>query len=434
MSKPAMGAPSIYRIPTRALVTALLTAAIGAVLPSAGAAQQAPRAPSGIECTRCHGELELLRQNVTTLTRARELLVTEAHIRGSAHDGMQCADCHSGYATFPHPQAARTSSCASCHTDTEAEWAAGQHARETVREEIAATCNACHGTHQMAPVAALQEGRGMEQLNARCSACHEMEALPQTDPHYGQVGCWTCHGAHAVHTKDDPAASISPLLQAQTCAVCHEEAAVNWRRDVHGSATLAHFSEHGGALGLAAGSETPVCTACHGGHGMLPVGTESFANESVAMCQHCHAGYTRTFFDSYHGKATALGSRVSAACYHCHGAHGVYPRDDLRSMVHDANLRETCETCHAEARPAFLLYDPHPNPFDRERNPWIFFAFIFMNTLLIGTLGVFGLHTVLWWVKLYRDKKKGILHGPHHHHSQHGGAGDAPHRREGTDQ
>lgn len=419
-----MGATRNSGAPARALWAAVLGAAIALSAPPPAGAQRAPRT-AAVECSGCHAELEFLRQNVTSLSRARELLVTPAHVQGSAHDGMQCAECHTGFSAYPHPRVATTSSCASCHQEEERAWSAGQHSRETVGEEIAATCSSCHGVHEMAPVAALTEGPAMEQVNARCTACHQSEALPAGDPHAQKVGCWTCHNAHDVHTKDDPAAAISPLLQPRTCAACHDTAAVNWRRDAHGAATLESFALHGGRLGLPAGEDTPVCTACHGGHGMMAVEDPGFTNASITMCQGCHEEYTSTFFNSYHGKATALGSRVSAACHHCHGAHGVFARGDERSMVHDANLKETCEGCHEEARPAFLLYDPHPNPFDRDRNPWIFFAFIFMNTLLIGTLGVFGMHTVMWWIKLWRDKRKGILHGPHHHHPHHGGANDA---------
>jgi hypothetical protein len=43
-----------------------------------------------------------------------------------------------------------------------------------------------------------------------------------------------------------------------------------------------------------------------------------------------------------------------------------------------------------------------------------------MNTLLVGVMAVFGTHTVLWWVRLYLDKRRGILHGPHHHGRGHG--------------
>jgi predicted CXXCH cytochrome family protein len=411
-------------LPNRFIWSAVLALLLA---PGVGAAEAQPRQSNrDADCTVCHGELELLRQNVPHLARARELLVLPAHIRGSAHDGMACAECHTGFGAYPHPQAARTTTCGNCHEDAQTEWGRGQHARENVGGETAAPCASCHGVHEMAPVAALAEGQPMRVINARCTACHQADALPADDPHTNQVGCWTCHGAHLVHAKDDPASLVAPLLQASTCGACHEDAARNWRRDVHGSSTLAAFGGHPSALALPIARETPVCTACHGAHGMLASEAPGFLNASVAMCQGCHEYETRTFFDSYHGKATALGSRVSAGCHHCHGSHGVFSQDDERSMVHAGNLIETCQECHPHARPAFVTYDAHPDPFNFERNPWIFGAFWMMNLLLAGVMAVFGTHTVLWWVRLYIDKRRGILHGPHHHRRHpHDGADDA---------
>jgi hypothetical protein len=388
-----------------------------------GAAEAQRRGASDAGCAVCHGELELLRQNVASLGRARELLVTPAHIEGSAHDGMTCGECHTGYRIFPHPQTAATATCSGCHEPAEREWAVGQHARETVGGEIAAPCASCHGIHQMAQVADLDEGSPMLAVNDRCISCHQADALPPTDPHAAQVGCWSCHSAHSVHATTDPGAAVSPLLQARTCGTCHDEAAVAWRRDAHGAASLRAVGELNEAFSLPLIRETPVCTGCHGGHGMIPVADGGFALASVAACQQCHQHAASTFFASYHGKATALGSRVVATCYDCHGAHEIYPDDDPRSTVHSANLVATCQECHEYARPAFVLYDSHPDVFNRQRNPWIFYSFWFMNTLLVGVLSVFGLHTVLWWVRLYIDRRRGVVHGPHGtpHHGPPGG-------------
>ena len=84
-----------------------------------------------------------------------------------------------------------------------------------------------------------------------------------------------------------------------------------------------------------------------------------------------------------------LGSAIAASCADCHGAHGILPSTDERSRTHQGNLVETCGACHENARPAFVKYDSHPDPFNRARNPWIFASFLFMNSVLIMTLVVF---------------------------------------------
>jgi hypothetical protein len=138
-----------------------------------------------------------------------------------------------------------------------------------------------------------------------------------------------------------------------------------------------------------------------------------FDQDMVEACGACHAQHSDTYFWTYHGKATALGSEIVATCSACHGAHSIFAADTALSMVSDARVVETCRACHEHADAGFVLYDSHPDPLDRERNPPLFFSFVFMNTLLIGVLGVFTLHTALWWLRLWLDGRKGAAHRPH---------------------
>ncbi|NNM33338.1 MAG: cytochrome C, partial [Gemmatimonadetes bacterium] len=101
-----------------------------------------------------------------------------------------------------------------------------------------------------------------------------------------------------------------------------------------------------------------------------------------------------------------LGSEVAASCSDCHGAHGVFPAEDERSLTSAANLLQTCRTCHEEAEAGFELYQPHPDPRDREKNPYVFYSFWFMNLLLAGVLGVFLLHTLAWWIRIGVDLRR----------------------------
>jgi hypothetical protein len=404
---PARGAGPAWRFRLAAL-----GAALAAGLVSTAVAAQGPGRDA--DCAVCHGELELLRQHVPGLARARALRVVPADIRGSAHDGMSCAECHTGFRAFPHPQAAATASCASCHEEADRAWSGGRHAETTVDGARAATCESCHGVHAMAPAETLAEGPEMVRVNERCVACHQTDGLAAGDPHAGQVGCWTCHEPHAVHAVDDPRAAVSPLRQVRTCGVCHDTAAAAWRTDAHGMAVLTGLTAGTASTALPAGRETPVCTGCHLGHDMVSAEAPGFALEATERCSACHQDAASTFYGSYHGRATALGSRVSAACHTCHASHGVFPEDDPRSTVHPANLVETCSHCHDRVTANFVRYDNHPNPFDRSRNPGIFFAFWFMNAMLAGVLGVFGIHTFLWWMRLLIDRRRGVGHGIHH--------------------
>ncbi len=43
-----------------------------------------------------------------------------------------------------------------------------------------------------------------------------------------------------------------------------------------------------------------------------------------------------------------------------------------------------------------MLFSPHADPKDKDRNPGLYYAALFMHSLLIGVFAFFGLHAVLW--------------------------------------
>lgn len=365
-------------------------------------------AQSSLQCERCHGELELLRQHADSFDEARGLMVRGATVRESAHGALGCTECHTGFGTFPHRTGTDTRACASCHEAQAAAWGRGIHAG--AEDGGTVTCVECHGVHDVADTAALAAGEPLRAMNATCSGCHETQRLTGDDPHTGEAGCQSCHAAHEVLPPSEPASWMAKQRQPQVCGACHDSIAAMWVDDVHGRALMAL-----GADDLAPGhvsAEPPTCSSCHGAHPITTAQERSFSEAAVERCIACHERAGSTFYGSYHGKATAVGSHVAATCVDCHGAHRIYPADEAASMVAEANLVETCAACHEHAREAFVKYDSHPEPLNRERNPWIFWAFVFMNSVLIGTLVVFGAHTVAWWIRSTIDRRRGVsAHG-----------------------
>src|SRR5690606_20883796 len=71
-----------------------------AVLVFAGRTDAAAQTAATLQCERCHGERELLRQHVETAAEAQRLEVPAGMVRSSAHGGLECAACHSGFARF----------------------------------------------------------------------------------------------------------------------------------------------------------------------------------------------------------------------------------------------------------------------------------------------------------------------------------------------
>jgi len=389
---------------SRGVVTTVLRAgvalALGAPVWGLGAQDSGTSPDQG--CLLCHGELEFLRRQTVSLAQARTLLVPQAALAASAHGDLSCARCHEGFGQFPHPAAVTTETCVSCHDEVREVWAESVHAGD---EE--ATCSDCHGVHDVVPANTLTTVVGVQVMNLACTTCHGTSALPPSDPHAAEVSCASCHTAHATRAADGPGSAVAPLAQIETCGACHSEEADSARTDVHYAALA---SDGRASLALLRGGEgprPPTCTSCHGSHGMLAPSHARFDQDMVDQCAVCHTDHADAYFGTYHGKATAVGSEIVATCDHCHGSHRIFPTSDDRSWVSESHLVDTCGKCHEHASASFVAYDSHPNPLDRERNPPLFFSFVFMNVLLFGVLVVFGLHTGLWWVRLLLDDRRG---------------------------
>jgi hypothetical protein len=373
-------------------------------------------APSGVRaqvgrptCESCHGELELLRQHVSTLEEARALVSPIARLAASAHGSMTCADCHDGFRRFPHAESATTRSCRSCHEDVSGSWDEGVHALDS-----AATCAACHGTHEVAPASELRTTEGALTMREACGSCHFEPATAAYDPHADSVSCAGCHEPHRTLPVEDDRASTHPLNQARTCGACHDTVAGAWSADVHGG-VVPELSTPGGRVPEGASrAEPPACSGCHGYHDMVAPAGAGFRREMVERCAHCHEPYAESFADSYHGQATTLGSEIVATCADCHGSHGILPASDPRSSVSDERRLDTCRTCHEQATAGFALFQPHADHNDRERYPFVYWSYHLMTTLLIGVFIVFGTHTALWLARLGFDALRGTSRGAGH--------------------
>lgn len=372
-------------------------------VPAPGVAQ----ALSGSGCDRCHGELEFLRQHAPDLQGALRMRVTEGDILASAHRDNTCTDCHRGFTRWPHPSASSTESCASCHQDAEEAWQGSVHGRPDELGAEPVDCVSCHSIHHVADAEAVREGPEMLAMNARCVDCHETSGLPEWDPHADSVGCASCHSHHATLDVDDPNAQVAPRSQGETCGACHEDQQAAASQDVHGRSLAERAPLSLATLELLAPDGPATCTSCHGSHGMRGAGDPDTPQEIQDRCSGCHQEYSERYYGTYHGKATALGSHIVATCSNCHSSHEILPASEPGSWVHADRLVQTCGECHAESRAAFVLYDSHPDPMDPDRNAPLFFSFVFMNALLFGVLVVFGLHTLLWWIRILIDQRKG---------------------------
>lgn len=185
-----------------------------------------------------------------------------------------------------------------------------------------------------------------------------------------------------------------------TCGSCHDEIAREFDLSIHGAAL-----QRGNA-------DSPTCTDCHGEHEILEsqLARSKVASVNVAehVCGPCHnsvglvAKYGisserfESYNDSYHGLAVRFGDIAAANCASCHGVHNILPSTDDRSMIHPANLNETCGSCHPGANENFAIGKVHVT--STTEVPLIYWIKRIYLLLIAVTIGSMVLHNLIDWL------------------------------------
>lgn len=158
--------------------------------------------------------------------------------------------------------------------------------------------------------------------------------------------CTSCHDAHGIRSKKDPASPVFPTNIPGTCATCHADSTV---MDRHHLPVTQHWeyaqSVHGQALLVRGDRAAPHCASCHGSHEASKPGSIAIGN----VCAQCH-GLQRDLFAGSRHKAAheALGL---PECEVCHGNHLIKkPSDDMLGTGPNA----LCITCHEAGSAGFL--------------------------------------------------------------------------------
>ena len=248
-----------------------------------------------------------------------------------------------------------------------------------------------------------------------CERCHKKETAEHYDSVHVQKGvmCADCHTDIHTHRywKGDKRVVVA------TCVRCHDRQSV-YRNSVHGK-------------GVAAGNmDAPACNDCHNLHAVQALGDpNSRQNREFhsKVCMKCHADRklmarngvatvaVNSYLDSYHGKNYRLGfPEKVAGCADCHTAHSILPAKDPASSVNPARLVKTCGKCHGKATKEFTRYYPHGEHNDREKYPVLYYTFLAMTGLLVGTFAVFWLHTLLWMFRGFvenRERARALVEG-----------------------
>ena len=349
---------------------------------------------------------------------------------------LECQGCHSPGKTLPYlggakfhaePHAAydrgfhargiqggmKAATCIDCHTrngDMTTILQAGDPKSTVHRSNIAETCGRCHGDKSV------MQGSGISDrpfLSYRESV--HAKALAQGN--ISAAVCTDCHNSHDILPAADPRSPIAKVNIPGTCSKCHKSESAEFMQSVHGQAVTRGVSR------------SPVCTDCHGIHGITSPVEKATANASTAVatdtCAGCHEGVALTrefgvagervssYKDSYHGLASELGSQVVANCASCHGVHNILPSTDPKSMIHANNLPQTCGQCHIGAGVNFATGKIHltselvsaagaqdAGVIGTRIVRWIYIPLI---VLVIGGMAV---HNGLIWIRKAAAKKR----------------------------
>jgi len=262
---------------------------------------------------------------------------------------------------------------------------------------VSATCSACHGSPQIIEKGHIAVGDVAAPFN---DSIHG-KALSKSGLLVAPT-CSDCHGPHDIRKKSDPSSKVAMVNVTETCGKCHEGIAHEFAGSVH-------------AAVLARGGGAPACQTCHTAHAIHAADDPTWQVGVVNQCGTCHTDKIKTYRDTFHGQVTKLGFRAVATCADCHGNHRILAASDPASPIARANLVETCGKCHPNANANFVRYDPHADKENRQRNAGLFYASKFMRILLLVTFGFFGVHSVLWFGRGMRERRRlrvlGGIHG-----------------------
>ena len=154
------------------------------------------------------------------------------------------------------------------------------------------------------------------------------------------ANCVSCHKAHGIKSKSDPASTVYATKVPETCGKCHSDPEYMEKYNLP-TDQLKEYKESTHGINLIENGDlsAPACNDCHGNHGAAPPGIESVHN----VCGVCHPGNDQLFSNSSH--KNYFDEFDFPECASCHNNH-------LIKKLSEASLglgeQSVCENCHSE--------------------------------------------------------------------------------------
>ncbi len=369
-------------------------------------------------CMRCHSQKDVVRINDDGSVDT--LFVDISKLRHSAHaNNIECIKCHVNVSNLKDPVCEDSGpvDCSICHAQNVLDYQRSTHGTSLAEgNPNAPNCKECHGDHFIQTKDELDSPIFTKNIPGLCGKCHragedKVERIAEdstaivenyTMSIHGKglltsgllvsAVCTSCHSAHFILPATDARSLVNPNNIGETCAQCHLGIYEDYSSSIH-SPSVAKSEEN-----------LPTCHTCHNAHEVERIDRTSFRQQILAECGTCHEYETHSYFDTYHGKVSLLGSGKTAKCSDCHGAHNILPVSNPKSTLSRENAIETCKQCHPNSNRKFTGYLSHATHHNRHKYPILFYTFWAMTFLLVGTFLFFGIHTLLWIPRSFLER------------------------------
>ncbi|MFC2085788.1 cytochrome c3 family protein [Bacteroidota bacterium] len=369
-------------------------------------------------CLNCHTRPDI---HKTVDSLEVSLTVDPNELFNSDHATIQCIKCHANARTTKSPVCIGSGKvdCSMCHAEQVADFSSSEHGKIYASgDTLAPYCTDCHGDHGILPLDDRNSPTFSRNIPDLCGQCHRDGAQAAVAYNGGQhdivnnytmsihgkgllesgllvtATCISCHTAHKELPASDTLSTVHRDNIAGTCSNCHLGIYEEFQASVHSSAVTK------------TDKELPACQDCHQSHTIQRIEGGSFRQDILGQCGRCHEDVAETYFATFHGKVSHLGSDKTARCYDCHGSHGILPPTDPKSTLSRANVVETCKTCHPNSNRQFVGYLTHATHHDKDKYPFLYYTYWAMTSLLVGVFTLFGLHILLWLPRAIHERRK----------------------------
>lgn len=373
---------------------------------------------SDVTCKKCHEN-----PSIGNSKDGRSMFVKHSDVLSSVHAKTACTQCHTGVEPSHDRPCDNLGSqkvqCASCHEAVGNDYKMSTHGQlHALKDSVAPVCADCHGTHHILNKKDQNSPTFPLNIPSLCSKCHQeghraavryKGKQHQIINNYSEsihgkglmksgltvtATCTDCHTSHRELPKNTPESSVNPANISTTCGRCHFGIQEVFDKSIHSP------------LMTKTAAKLPACNDCHSAHEIKRTDENFFKQEILTTCGKCHKKIAETYFDTYHGKVSRLGSVKAAKCSDCHGSHDIVSIFDVKSPLSRNNILHTCQKCHKNATKGFTSYLTHATHHDSAKYPFLFITFWGMTFLLLGTFSISFLHTLLWLPRSIQMRRK----------------------------